>query len=427
MSRFLQPYAAFICPLGFLLTLSLATAQEPLQELLKDTGLASRWVYTDVDRATAEARRSGKPLLVMFRCVPCQCAAELDRQISKGGTELDSLLDRFVCVRVVQMNGIDVQRFQFDRDLSLAVLFLNADGAVYGRYGTRATQSRTTATHISLPSFLRAMERTLELHASYPANRARLAGKRGAEGPPLIANKMPFMKPFPGKQLVQDCIHCHMVGESELAARYDAGALTASDIWCYPLPENLGLRLDVNDGLLVKTVKADSPAAVAGIQPGDQLVSLGNQPLISQGDIQWVLHHAAIETKLPVEFRRGDQLLSRTLELSGDWKKTDMPWRGSGVRPGLVLHTISTGERQRQGLPAEGMALRVHYAFGAAGKARIGTSDFVVAANGCTDFKTESELVAYLRLTKPPMTSVRLKLFRKGAFREVDLPLDLER
>jgi S1-C subfamily serine protease len=207
------------------------------------------------------------------------------------------------------------------------------------------------------------------------------------------------MKPFPGQQLVQNCIHCHMVGEAEVAARYDAGALTASDIWCYPLPENLGLRLDVNDGLLVKTVKADSAAAVAGIQPGDQLISLGNQPLISQGDIQWVLHHAPIDTKL----------------------------RGSGVRPGLVLHTISTGERQRQGLPAEGMALRVHHAFGAAGKARIGTSDIVVAANDRTDFKTESELLAYLRLAKPPMTSVRLKLFRKGVFREVDLPLELEK
>jgi hypothetical protein len=47
------------------------------------------------------------------------------------------------------------------------------------------------------------------------------------------------------------------------------------------------------------------------------------------------------------------------MKLSGEWKKSDMPWRDSlnGVRPGIGLETVSSGERQRQGLPVAGMAL----------------------------------------------------------------------
>jgi S1-C subfamily serine protease len=418
-----------LCALSLALISPRAFAQSPLQELLNDTSLAGRWIYKDVDTATAEARRTGKPLLVLFRCVPCQCAAELDRQITRGGVALDQLLDRFVCVRVVQMNGVDVRRFQFDRDLSLAALFLNADGTVYGRYGTRAVQQRTALTHISLASFLRAMERVLDLHAAFPANRAQFAAKQGAVNPPLLADTMPFMRPFPGRQAVQNCIHCHMVGEAELTARTRAGTLTASDIWSFPLPENLGLRLDVDDGLLIKTVRADSPAAQLSLQPGDQLVALGGQPLISQADIQWALHHAPMVVNLPVEFRRGGQLLTRTFELGGNWKQSDMPWRESlnGVRPGLVLQTVSSGERQRQGLPADGMALGVRYVTSAPLRGRIGTSDVIVAANDRTDFKTESEFLTWLRLSQPPLKNVRLKLMRKGETREMDLPLEVEK
>ncbi len=407
----------------------LLPAQAPLQELLNDTGLASRWVYKDVDAATATARRTGKPILLLFRCVPCQCAAELDRQITRGGETLDKLLDRFVCVRVTTMNGVDVQRFQFDRDLSLAVLFLNADGTVYGRYGTRASTQRTALTHISLNSFLRAMERVLDLHAAFPANRALFAAKQGVPGPPVLAEKLPFMRPFPGKQAVQNCIHCHMVGEAEMEARTRASTLTASDIWSFPLPENLGLRLDIEDGLLVKTVRADSPAARLGLQPGDQLVSLGGQPVISQGDIQWVLHQTPVVTKLPVGFRRAGELLTRDFDLSGDWKKSNMPWRESlnGARPGFTMGTMHPGDRQRAGLPADGMALGVGYVTGAVAKSLLRGGDTIVAVNGRTDFQTESELLTFLRLSQPPLKSVRLKLVRKGEAREVELPLDSEK
>ena len=60
---------------------------------------------------------------------------------------LEALQQQFVCVRLVQMNGLDLSLFQFDYDQTLAALFLNADGTVYGRYGTRAGCGRGIAGH----------------------------------------------------------------------------------------------------------------------------------------------------------------------------------------------------------------------------------------------------------------------------------------
>jgi len=51
------------------------------------------------------------------------------------------LMERFTTVRVVQAYALDLSLFQFDGDLTLAVVFLNADGTVYGRYGSRGDKA----------------------------------------------------------------------------------------------------------------------------------------------------------------------------------------------------------------------------------------------------------------------------------------------
>jgi hypothetical protein len=43
--------------------------RDTLREKLKDN-VAERWIYDDVDRGFAEAKRTGKPMLVVIRCVP---------------------------------------------------------------------------------------------------------------------------------------------------------------------------------------------------------------------------------------------------------------------------------------------------------------------------------------------------------------------
>ena len=47
-------------------------------------------------------------------------------------------MDKFVCVRVVKANQMDLTLMQFDYDLTFAVMFMNADKTVYGRFGSRS-------------------------------------------------------------------------------------------------------------------------------------------------------------------------------------------------------------------------------------------------------------------------------------------------
>src|SRR5438067_3421801 len=137
----------------------------------------ARWIYNDFQKGFAEARRTGKPLLVVLRCVPCLACSGIDAAVLLQDTDLVPLLDRFVCVRVINANALDLSLFQFDYDLSFSTLFFNGDGAVYGRYGSwthqKNSQDKTTA------GYKAALEAALALHHGYPANKAALAGKQG--------------------------------------------------------------------------------------------------------------------------------------------------------------------------------------------------------------------------------------------------------
>ena len=55
--------------LGVLAALLAAPQQDKdqLRRELRDTDLAGAWIYDDLDAGYAEARKSGKPMLVVFR------------------------------------------------------------------------------------------------------------------------------------------------------------------------------------------------------------------------------------------------------------------------------------------------------------------------------------------------------------------------
>jgi hypothetical protein len=42
----------------------------PLQRALNDMEPEGTWVYNDIPAGVESARKSGKPLLIVFRCVP---------------------------------------------------------------------------------------------------------------------------------------------------------------------------------------------------------------------------------------------------------------------------------------------------------------------------------------------------------------------
>src|SRR5438309_4686001 len=134
------PSFLFAMAVGLLAHSSIGDAVKDREGAVREDRAAmekdARWIYNDYQKGFAEARRTGKPLLVVLRCVPCLACVGIDVAVLLQETDLAPLLDRFVCVRIINANALDLSLFQFDYDLSFSALFLNGDGAVYARYGS---------------------------------------------------------------------------------------------------------------------------------------------------------------------------------------------------------------------------------------------------------------------------------------------------
>ena len=123
------------------LTLSVSAAVPSLLDRLQDDNArgADLWIYNDLKTAMAEAKRTGKPIFVTFRCVPCSACKAFDAEVAKGSNVIRDLAKKnFISLRQVEMKGVDLSLFQFDYDLNWAGMFINADGVVYARYGTQS-------------------------------------------------------------------------------------------------------------------------------------------------------------------------------------------------------------------------------------------------------------------------------------------------
>lgn len=309
-----------------------------------------------------------------------------------------------MCVRVVHMGGVDLNRFQFDFDMTWAAFFLNADLTVYGRYGSRRARGNQSGDLLSLESLERAMERALELHAQYPANQQALAGKQS----PPFRYKTPERIPGLPKHAKNarppgTCVHCHHIPTGIHRTLIDKKELFPDDVvWVYPLPQNVGLEIDVRDGRIVSKVVAGSPAAEAGVRAGDEIVSMEGQPILSIADIQWVLHNAPFEpAQLKLNVLRGGEPQALAITCNGPWKQTDLEWRVSTgmLRPGLKLAELTDAQRRAAGIPEGALALRIERLLRWSPSKQSGfkPDDIIVELDGKRDAMNESRFVAYLR------------------------------
>src|SRR5262245_66380471 len=87
-----------------------------------------------------------------------------------------------------------------------------------------------------------------------------------------------------------ECIHCHQVNEFRRADLKAAGQWSRDDLWVYPLPENVGLTLEVDRGDAVKAIAPGSAAAKAGLKAGDLLAKLNGYLVATFADAQFALH-----------------------------------------------------------------------------------------------------------------------------------------
>ena len=398
-----------------------------------------RWIYNDFERGFAEAKRTGKPLLIVLRCVPCLSCAGIDAQVLEEA-ELAPLLDQFVCVRLINANAIDLARFQFDFDLSFSAMFFNGDGTVYGRYGSWTHQkdayNKTTA------GFRRALESAAAIHSGYPGNKTALTGKQG--GPmafktpieiPGLAGKYQRNLDWEGK-VVQSCVHCHQIGDAMRTTFRDRKEIIP-DEWIYPwpMPETIGLALAPDSVAKIESVAKGSIAERAGFREADEIVALSGQPLISIADVSWVLHRAPESGTLVAAIRRGGIDKSLTIELPIDWRRrADISrrvgtWTMRGMAfGGLVLEDLSDEERARRQLSTEVLGLFIkgvgqYGKHATAKKAGFQKEDVLVSIDGWSKRASESELLGRLLRTRMPGEQVKATVLRGDQRIELILPM----
>lgn len=401
-----------------------------------------RWAYNDIESGFRQAKLTGKPLLVVLRCVPCLSCMGLDSAVLMQGEELAPLLDQFVCVRVINANALDLTKFQFDFDLSFSTLFFNGDGTVYGRYGSWTHQKNSADTTVS--GYKRSLEAALKIHASYPGNKAQLLGKQGVQLPfvnpldmPNLAGRYQAQLDWDGK-VMQSCIHCHMLGDS-LRASYREKKLPIPTEWVYPMPspETLGLTLAADPVAEVMTVAVGSLAEAAGVKQGDLITTVAGQPLVSMADVSWVLHRTedVVTTILDMTVEREGREMPVKVTLPAGWKHGAdnsgrvgaWPMRGMATG-GMILVDLTDEERQARGLDLQGMALWVK-GLGMYGKHALAKKtgfqkeDVIVECDGLKERMTESRLLGHLLQNRLLGDVVEMSFLRGKERKSLMLPM----
>ncbi len=425
--------------------LGVATSQEREEKVRNDRKKVEAegfWIYNDFAKGVAEAKKSGKPMVVVLRCIPCVECVKLDDELVDRDKRVRPLLEKFVCVRLVSTNGLDLSLFQFDYDQSFAVFFLNADGTVYGRFGTRSHRTRWSE-DVSIEGLAKALQGALALHEQYPKNKEELAGKKGkapdVPAPEMYASlrsqyesKLNFDAP-----VVKQCIHCHQIGEAQRQQYRDRReAIPEKILFSYPHPKILGLILDPRERATVQRVENSTPAAQAGFQKEDVILKLAGQPLLSIADVQWVLQQTDAEGgEVKAEVQRGERKVELRLTLKPGWRqRDDISWRATTwalrrmVTGGMWLEAMSPNERRKAGLPATGMALKIKHLgeygpHGAAKQAGIRRNDVIVAVGEHNNYYRETDWIAGALREYKVGEQVAVTVWREGKKIVLKLPI----
>lgn len=433
---------SFLC---VLLLPSLLLAQTREEKVRADRAKVEAngfWIYNDLEKGFTEATESGKPLMVVMRCIPCEECVKLDEDLLEQDPLLKPLLDQFVRVRIVSTNGLDLSLFQYDFDQSFGVFLFNADRTLYARFGTRS--HRTDWAHdVSLEGLGKAMQATLSIHRNYPANRSNLAGKQGKpvefaspEKYPTLREKYTDKLNYEGN-VVQSCIHCHQVGDAQREVfRNRNQPIPTETLFQYPHPKILGLIFDPKEMATLLEVETSTTAAESGFQAGDRIVSLDGQWILSIADVQWVLHHAPEQGDLATVVRREGKNINLTLTLPEGWRTwDDLSWRATTwpmrrmATGGLLLIEADDEERSEAGVDSsQTMALRVKHvgqygAHAAAKRAGFKTGDIVVSFAGRDDLVRETDLIAYAVQNHKPGEQVPVVVIRGGKRVSLNLPM----
>jgi hypothetical protein len=319
-----------------------------------------------------------------------------------------------VLVRQPEITGVNLNLFQFDYDLTMMVFFLNADEHIYGRYGGRSGEDADARQ--SLAGLRYAMQAALRSHQHH------VVSPKTPKADPL------YVRDLPRSRLRGGCVHCHQVKEAQHAELKKRNRWSRDHIWRYPLPDNLGMVLEVDRGNVVERIERNSPADRAGLKPGDVVQQLNKLPVHSFGDAQFALDGAPKTGSIEISWQRGEQTTQGALKLKEGWRKTDIVWRRSlqWVVPSARVfgRNLTEAERRERGLTPKQLAFwQLFPVSSAAQAAGVREKDIILGFDGKKLEMTAYQFLAYVRRTYLIGDKVSIDVLRGD--QRLNLPMQL--
>jgi serine protease Do len=199
-------------------------------------------------------------------------------------------------------------------------------------------------------------------------------------------------------------------------------------VYRYPLPDNLGFRLEVNRGNVVEKVTPGSPAEKAGLRQGDVVRRVGNVPIHSFADATYALDKAPAKGTLNLSWSRDKESLTASLDLPKDWRKTDISWRPSLRRfvPSSPFYgdDLNAAERKQLGLTDKQLAFRLTARLSTRAKqAGFQPGDIVISVDDRPLELTATNFVYFIHAEYLVGDTVHISLLRDG--KKLRLPLTL--
>lgn len=262
------------------------------------------------------------------------------------------------------MNGVDINLFQFEYDLTWMAFFMDAEDRFYARYGGREGKDpETFLTKLSLQSV---MKDVLRLHRDKAVQTSRY--EPTAETPRTPEDIPPMTKMISRRKPDQRCIHCHDVKTALLRQAQAEGNFSKEMIFTYPPPSALGFDVNPDQQNVVKSVKPNTSAEKAGIKPGDRIRSADGQRILTAADLSRVLELAREDTAVSLKLEREDNPIQTSVKLDPHWRDpADAGWRASvhlaGPGPGFWAQALDAPEKAKLDIPADGLALKVTFLF----------------------------------------------------------------
>lgn len=340
---------------------------------------------------------------------------------------------QYIAVRVTSMAGVDLETFRFDYDLTFNALLMNADGTVYHTFGGRTWEGAER--YLAESTFVRVMQQALLEHEAY-----QKAPQHPAKRPIRTIEDLPAARKRLKAGQQADCYHCHTVHDFMTEGARDAKRFKVEDVFRWPDPIQVGLTLDPEQQAVVAGVLEASAAAAIDLRVGDRLLTLGDQNILTFGDVQRVLHDALPgETTLPVRWEREGQPHSSKLQLDGGWKRPTplvFSWRPSkwplSPKPGFGGPRLTRAELEAQGLERDAFAFRINYFVTWGPSSHTGRSatdaglrdgDVVFALDGKRDFQSVDHFHSWFRLTRKLGKEVLVEVIRAGERLTIELPV----